>query len=235
MSLPLAARIIASFTTPDDLILVADRQPEPVLLAAAYLGRRAVGFTADRVETLRLRDRLHTRCSSEQSARITVHTSGPGNSLDSLDDNLDRLSGLDTASQLLGNVRLVIALAANEHGQPTAPPPSLYTASVRLLAAGGVLAIHTASHPTPAGDAMTHPHGQIVTDAHTAGLSYLQHIVILHTPIHRGRLQPPSQQGAAPPPSRTGQYLHQTIHSDLLVFTPPVDEPDLEEWEVGDV
>ena len=110
MSVPLAARIIAAFTAGGDLVVAADRQPESVLLAAAYLGRGAVGFVSSRAEAVRLVDRLDARCSPEQAAQITVHNG-----------RLDRLSSLDAATGLSDNVRLVVALAIDGGGWP-APP-----------------------------------------------------------------------------------------------------------------
>lgn len=216
MSVPLAARIVAEFTTSGDLVVAADRQPESVLLAAAWLGRRAVGFASSRAETVKVLDRVDSRCSPEQAARITVRTG-----------SFDRLSGLDAATGLSGGVRLVVALAVDEGGSPGQPSQSLYFVSARLLADGGLLAVHTASRPALADGAMTYRHAQIVADARAAGLTYLQHIVVLHAPIQRGRLQPPHRAGAGTQPSQSVQHLHEVVHSDLLVFTLPAEEPQV--------
>jgi len=90
----------------------------------------------------------------------------------------------------------------------------LYAASERVLRPGGVLAVIT---PGPGGDG---PPGDLaghaVAAARAAGLTYAQHIVLVHAAIHGDRLDP-----AGPAPATGSPPGGTRVHTDLLVFTKP--------------
>lgn len=71
------------------------------------------------------------------------------------------------------------------------------------------------------------PTGTVVACAQNADLLYLQHIIALHTPIHRVHLLPHSHHAPAPPPDHAPQPSpptpHHRISSDVLVFAQPHD------------
>ncbi|MGH3573199.1 MAG: hypothetical protein ACRDUW_15420 [Pseudonocardiaceae bacterium] len=97
--------------------------------------------------------------------------------------------------------------------------------AARLLRVGGILAVLT--HSDWSRDELVDPTGPIVACAQNADLLYLQHIVALHTPIHRGQFlrEPPSAQAPTrhPAPVRGLPAPHHRISSDVLVFAQPHD------------
>lgn len=77
-----------------------------------------------------------------------------------------------------------------------------------LLPTGGVWAALTHSDTT--GGTLRDPTGWLIRAAGTAGLTYLQHIIVAHEPI----------PARAPHPSATTEHPpHRRIHRDLLLFT----------------
>lgn len=101
--------------------------------------------------------------------------------------------------------------------------------AARLLRVGGVLAVLTHSDWTQ-GD-LIDPTGPVVAAAQNADLLYLQHIIALHTPIHRGSFARHSHSAptvAQAPPRDCAQLRgrpapHHRISSDVLVFAQPHD------------
>jgi hypothetical protein len=93
-------------------------------------------------------------------------------------------------------------------------------AAARLLRTGGTLVVLTHSDWTTG--ELVDPTGPVVASAQNADLLYLQHIIALHTPIHRGRFRT-----AAPTPARDRAAVgdwpapHHRISSDVLVFAQP--------------
>lgn len=90
-----------------------------------------------------------------------------------------------------------------------------------VLAPGATLAVHTHAQHGP--DRLTDPGGRIVLAALKAGLSYLQHIVLVHgkpqtqpTPLPR---TPTHTDAAAPSPHRHSRP--RPIHTDLYLFATP--------------
>ncbi|WP_241255367.1 hypothetical protein [Candidatus Protofrankia californiensis] len=158
-----AARAIATFSQPDDLIVVIDG---PVIIrdAAIHLHRR---YTA--------------------VSRPTTDTGGRA------------------WPSPAGHAGLVIDYP------PAGDPQTLLPAFVQtagLLRPGGILlTVHT---PTAGA---TDPLTTGITTARAAGLRYLQHIVVLTTPISGGRLHPAGHPHIPP------GGLVVPVHTDLAVFT----------------
>jgi hypothetical protein len=129
-------------------------------------------------------------------------------------------SRLDTA---IADTDLIITSLRPEHsGDRSSDHVALLAA--RLLRTGGILAVLTHSDWT-SGELLD-PTGPVVASAQNADLLYLQHIIALHTPIHRGHfhLAPAAQ---APTRHHTPGHgrpaAHHRISSDVLVFAQPHD------------
>lgn len=81
---------------------------------------------------------------------------------------------------------------------------------------GGLVLVHTHQHHTL--DGLLDPAGALVRDASRYGLGYLQHHVLVHTPLLSRTL------GAADPAPRntnTTGPVHRRVHTDLLAFLAP--------------
>lgn len=118
-------------------------------------------------------------------------------------------------------VDLVIASVRPEH---TAPRTAEHLARVaaRLLRTSGILAVLT--HSDRVGGRLRDPTGTLVTAAQNHDLLYLQHIVVLHTPIRDSHLdttalttdQNPARADSAAPPELPGP--HHRAHRDLVIL-----------------
>jgi hypothetical protein len=122
-------------------------------------------------------------------------------------------------------VDLVIASVRPEHTGPHTAE-HLARGAAGLLRTGGILAVLT--HSDDLGGRLRDPTGTLVTAAQNNDLLYLQHIVVLHTPIRDARLDTTAlttDQNPAltehPPtaPKQTG--VHHRAHRDLLILTQP--------------
>jgi hypothetical protein len=109
--------------------------------------------------------------------------------------------------------------------------------AARLLRVGGILVVLTHCD-WPAGE-LIDPSGAVVASAQNADLLYLQHIVVLHTPVRGGRfadsppgnLDGPAAENEARACHRAAvrglPEPHRRIHSDVLVFAQPHDHEPL--------
>jgi hypothetical protein len=90
--------------------------------------------------------------------------------------------------------------------------------SVRLLRPGSLVVTITAPAITNDGwlDDRT---GRLTTALTGLGLSYLQHIVAIHTDLRDGHLLPPDTPTTSPRHSEAGR--HQRVHLDLLLTAVP--------------
>ncbi len=95
--------------------------------------------------------------------------------------------------------------------------------AARRLRTGGTLAVLTHSHQHDG--VLVDPTGSIVAAGQNADLLYLQHLVVLHTPLHRHPLTPPepTSTDTATAPRARWVAPHRRIHCDLLVFAQPTD------------
>ncbi|MCR6488316.1 hypothetical protein M8542_36345 [Amycolatopsis sp. OK19-0408] len=96
-----------------------------------------------------------------------------------------------------------------------------------LLRLGGIFAVYT--HSDWNGGRLLDPTGAIVAAAQHADLLYLQHIVVLHTPVRAGRLHAAPSASMAAEYDRTAHRAtvrgmpapHLRAHGDVLVFAQP--------------
>jgi hypothetical protein len=90
----------------------------------------------------------------------------------------------------------------------------------RRLRRGGVLAVVIAD---PHRDGVPVEVGPLVSAAHAARLSYLQHIVAVHGHLDGDQITSPDPGQAASASrevlARLGDAAHMRVHTDLLVFT----------------
>lgn len=123
-----------------------------------------------------------------------------------------------------GTAELIITSLRPEHN-PDRASDHVALLAARLLRVGGILAVLT--HSDWSRGELVDPTGPVVACAQNADLLYLQHIVALHTPIHRGqfRREPHGAQAPTrdPAPVRGLPAPHQRISSDVLVFAQPHD------------
>ncbi|MCA1229959.1 hypothetical protein LCD31_28455 [Saccharopolyspora sp. 6M] len=111
---------------------------------------------------------------------------------------------------------IITSLSPDASGDAVTDLVALHAA--RRLRTGGTLAVLTHSHQHDG--VLIDPTGSVVAAGQNADLLYLQHLVVLHTPLHRHPLTPPKTTTEA----RSGRVArHQRIHSDLLVFAQPTD------------
>ncbi|OXM60931.1 hypothetical protein CF165_40320 [Amycolatopsis vastitatis] len=98
-----------------------------------------------------------------------------------------------------------------------------------LLRRGGIFAVYT--HSDGNGRQLVDPTGAIVAAAQHADLLYLQHIVVLHTPVRAGSLHAAPSAAVVAEYERTAHRArmrglpapHLRAHGDLLVFAQPAD------------
>ncbi|MBV9163801.1 MAG: hypothetical protein JO281_20125 [Pseudonocardiales bacterium] len=113
---------------------------------------------------------------------------------------------------------VITSLHSGHSGDRTSDQVAL--AAARWLRTGGVLAVLTNSD-WPQGQ-LIDPTGAVVTAAQNADLLYLQHIVLVHAPVHDGEfLIEPETTTRAPQHGQTA--THRRIHTDLLIFAQPHD------------
>jgi hypothetical protein len=130
----------------------------------------------------------------------------------------DRFGGAAAGADLV-----LTSLRPEHSGNRTSDQVAL--AAARLLRTGGILAVLT--HCDWSGGQLVDPTGPVVAAAQNADLLYLQHIVVVHPPIHDGEfvIEPEvTSPDDNPRPQRHGQpATHRRIHTDLLVFAQPHD------------
>ena len=205
---PDAARIIAAFSRPGELVVIP-RAPDGVLVAAAAAaGRRVLaglaGLDPGRrplAEARRGGPGLLLEAGCAQAGQAALAVTGCGGAA---------LPGACPA-------------ASPGAGEPADGPGVLYAACQRVLRPGGVLAVITASTPCPGG--LRDDPGEAISRARAAGLVYAQHIVALHAPISGSQITPRPDAAARPEEAAGPAPAHVRIHSDLLVFTKPGGTP----------
>ncbi|HEX6401716.1 MAG TPA: hypothetical protein VF003_00890 [Pseudonocardiaceae bacterium] len=132
----------------------------------------------------------------------------------------------DTAASQLdattATTDLIITSLRPEHSGDRASDHVALLAA-RLLRVGGILAVLT--HSDWSSGELRDPTGTVVASAQNADLLYLQHIIALHTPIHRGHFHLPPALTRAPVQHHTPRRPapHHRISSDVLVFAQPHD------------
>jgi len=201
---PQAAHVITAFSRPGELVVIP-AGTGAMLSAAAAAGRRVLGLFPGPAACHAASSRLDEDLGPAERPLAQVRAGGPGLLLE---------AGCPEAGQA--------ALAITGRGGPGAGGV-LYAACERVLRPGGVLAVITASTPGPGG--LRDDPGEVTAPARVAGLIYAQHIVAVHAAITGGQLAPGPPGTARPDEAGGPPAVHARIHSDLLVFTKPGEEP----------
>ncbi|WP_263249602.1 hypothetical protein [Saccharopolyspora rosea] len=111
---------------------------------------------------------------------------------------------------------IITSLAPDDSGDAVSDLVALHAS--RRLRSGGVFTVLT--HSEHRDGELVDPTGAVVAAGHNADLLYLQHVVVLHTPLHHGPFTPATK----PPACGPGRGCrHPRTHSDLLVFAQPTD------------
>jgi hypothetical protein len=198
-----AARAVAAFSRPGDLVAAPDGSLA-VIEAAAAAGRRVLGLIPAGGRAV-----AGLPAGVDPAARplARLRPGGPGRLLAPGDPDA-------------GQAALAITGC---HGPGCCSPPEpggadglalVFAACQRVLAPDGVLAVITASRAD--GGQLADLAGHAVAAARAAGLVYAQHIVLVHAAIDGDHFVP--GPAATAPASWAGGTQ---IHSDLLVFTKP--------------
>ena len=205
-----AARVIAAFSRPGDLVAAPDGCTA-VIEAAAAAGRPVLGLIPAPVRDGRAIAGLRARLDPAARPFARLRPGGPALLLTAGDPGIGQATLAITSCHGPG----CCASGTPEPGGDDRPGV-LYAACQRVLRPGGVLAVITASGATASDGRLADLTGQAVAGARAAGLVYAQHIVLVHAAIRDGQLAPDPAVGGAP--SLPGGCR---VHSDLLIFTQP--------------
>jgi hypothetical protein len=130
-------------------------------------------------------------------------------------------TGLDAAPA--DSDLIITSLHPEDSGERSSDHVALLAA--RQLRVGGILVVLT--HSDWSSGELLDPTGPVVASAQNADLLYLQHIIALHIPIHRGQFNLTPAIPAAPTrhhrPGHRRPAPHTRISSDVLVFAQPHD------------
>lgn len=198
---PIIETITTSFSAPGDRV---------VLAAWPTAGARR---SADGAELTAAREAVRALDRDVTASHLGSTTSPSAGASGDLDDHTEPEAERST---------LVITTLRPEHGA-NGSAETLALAAARALTSGGILAVYT--HSDWSTGRLTDPSGPLIAAARNADLLYLQHVVVLLTPIRNGRLLP------APKPERTAhtdaghgtqnpstRSVHARVHGDVLVF-----------------
>ena len=204
-----AARVIAAFSRPGDLVAAPDGSAA-VIEAAAAAGRPVLGLIPAPVRDGRAIAGLRARLDPAARPFARLRPGGPALLLAAGDPDA-------------GQAALAIISCHGPGCCASGPEPGgddrpgvLYAACQRVLQPGGVLAVITASGAVAPDGQLADLTGQAVASARAAGLVYAQHIVLVHAVIRESQLAPDPAAGTA-----SGLPGGRRIHSDLLIFTQP--------------
>ncbi len=242
----LAARIVAEYTTPGQLVVDPMCGIGTTLVEAALLGRRAVGVELEAAWVALAEANLdHALTGGEQAETVPrpeVHQ-GDARHLPALLGGLCGAVDLVVVSPPYGCEAGVIDKPAWRAGQRLCPPETLnystdranlghargpaytvamadiYTACHQVLRPGGLLV--TVTKNTRRGGCCLDLAGLTVTLARSAGFAYLQHVVALLGPIRDGQLsaRPSFWQLTQTRKARErGEPAHLGVHEDLCLF-----------------
>jgi hypothetical protein len=204
-----ATLTVEAFSTPGDRVIIRSLGGYPslpgemaaLISAAAHGGRRPVAL-------------LPTPAGADRTRHLAATVNPPG-----VRPRVVVGVGRRRPGREAGAAALVVALAGAV--QPGARPPGRrHPLSAHVLAAwasplraGGVLAVHS---PPPLGRRPRPSPAALITAAQQAGLTYTQHIVLVHVPAVGEHLQPP-------PVTRRPHAPFWLVHTDLWVFTTPTE------------
>jgi len=204
-----AARVIAAFSRPGDLVAAPDGSAA-VIEAAAAAGRPVLGLIPAPVRGGRAIAGLRARLDPAARPFARLRPGGPALLLAAGDPDAGQATLAITGCHGPG------CCASGPEPGGDDRPGVLYAACQRVLRPGGVLAVITASGAVAPDGQLADLPGQAVASARAAGLVYAQHIVLVHAVIRESQLAPDPAAGTA-----SGLPGGRRIHSDLLIFTQP--------------
>jgi hypothetical protein len=230
-------RMVAAFSRPGDLVLVADAGTGAAVAACADFDRRVIARAATRTTRTRIR----------ALSALTARTGTTGEGVTVFGDAPRRRTG-----------RLAVTWPAHTHRRPASlllvPTPctqdrdgqyrgpagdqwqrQVIADAVHLLHPGALIVAVTASScATSTSDArgFDDPTGRIITAAQALGLTYLQHIVAITAHLVDGHLTladptatrtpaPDHPTHAATVHNGAAQRRHRRTHLDLIVLAVP--------------
>ncbi|WP_246868508.1 hypothetical protein [Saccharopolyspora sp. ASAGF58] len=216
-------KIVTSFTTPHDEVVLLDLQattrPKPATRSAESGGLATAQAAVSQLD----RTVSVTPTTAEPSTRHSPGQPRPGFAPDGIPDTpLPRLVSAEGAGKR--RAHLVIASLPPQHADARTCD-HLAQVAARLLRTGGILAVLT--HTGTAQRQLIDPTGSVVAAAQSADLLYLQHIVALLVPIRHGRLHTDNDHPHGSAPSASARPVrHRRVHSDVLVFAQPHQHAD---------
>ncbi|MFD5089893.1 hypothetical protein ACFWMR_04790 [Amycolatopsis thailandensis] len=236
---PIVESITAAFTDPGAHVVLVDLGPAPAAVprsgaggsattgeaspAAAREAVRALGRTADTVP-------FHSDGGSAASARpfwadLVTDASDASAALAGTPSAPARTGASGSVggpvSERGARADLVIVSLPGHVAESVSLDRLALLAATRLRQ-GGILAVYTHSDWTRG--RLTDPTGAIVAAAQHADLLYLQHIVVLQTPVEKGRLRAAEYDRARHRATVRGLPApHLRAHGDVLAFAQPAD------------
>ena len=196
----LARRIVATYTSPDDLVVEPAAGSGVAAVEAARLHRRAVAVPP--TEELAALVTANARRIVRRPELVTVLAGDP-----------EALT--EVIAGRVGRTALVILALPRRWPEPSRlrwDAAAVIRGAHALLAPGGLLAV--VSRVAHIGDEFVDPSSTLVRLAEAAGFFYLQHIVALTASIRDGELIAAGQAMAR------GQR-HVVTHTDVQVFRKP--------------
>ncbi|OXM43775.1 hypothetical protein [Amycolatopsis alba] len=239
--------ITASFTDPAAHVVLVDLDPAPATgtrsgtngsattgeasVAAAREAVRALGRTTDTV-TFHSGDGGSAASSRPFWADLVTDASDPAATLAGTPSAPARTGAPASAEgpeRERGARADLVIVSLPEHTAESVSLDRLALLASNRLRQGGILAVYTHSDWTRG--RLVDPTGAIVAAAQQADLLYLQHIVVLHTPVEKGRLRPAPYSAVAAEYDRARHHAtvrglpspHLRAHGDVLAFAQPSD------------
>lgn len=216
---PVIEQLLDACTQPDEHVLLLPVPGSP----QHQQGTTAGGDLAAAEDTIRSHDRHVHTVLLEPPAEPTAHAARPfwAHALDdpsipdtSRDEPHHTPAPKYHDRAIPAGADLVLTHLAPEAASGAIVDHLAWSAA-HLLRTGGLLAVLT--HSDQPRGVLRDPTGPMVAAAQNADLLYLQHLIVLLTPIRHGHL-------TAPPETEPGQdwpAAHQRIHTDLILFTQP--------------
>lgn len=217
----LVTQLVEALSKPDDHVLLL---PTPANPQHQY-GTAGVGSLAETEDTVREHGRRVSTVLLDPPAAARASSADKGAAGALLEHPTSHSANTDPLAAPPGEHRdeqapqphLILTHLVPEAAEPPALE-HLAAAAAHRLAPGGTFAVLT--HSDHVGDRLRDPSGLVVAAGQRADLLYLQHLVLLLTPVRDGQLTPTNSSEDAPAPPR-----HRRTHADALLFVHPTSAP----------
>jgi len=200
----LAARAIATWTRPGDLIIDPYAGIGATLIEAAHTGRHAVGVEANPT---------HHRAAVCNLQYAATRAARGGRT------TLYRGSGhlLPAAVQALRGTAALVLFAAPPHASPDQLARAI-AAGAELLTDAGHLVV--ATHARRPDRRLIDVPGSVLTAATRTGLDPIERLAAVHLPVTRPHQQSAPGPAAVHTARESGWHDHVIAHTDILVLRP---------------